>query len=225
MALELDLIYLQSNDATILQLTDDTGIYDVVTNPTGWGAPNPVVTDIVASTDVTPNKYHLLLDVSVTDSSSTTIVYDQINLYDHDSTGPFADVGDLIWEFDAADFVFSGTPMGTDEDELTNGIYELTYTLVDADDHDTIQNEFIESILIDGDVRIKVYNSLRNISEYYDDIEETEITTTKEFSNILNTLFKYGLFRGMLANVSNATKSEVINILGSLEVLTINDTN
>lgn len=223
----LDLTYLQSNDATVLQLTDAAGTYHVVDNPGGWetgGATNPDVADIVAEADTTLGKHHLYLDVIVTDSSDTDTTYDQINLYDHDSTGPFATAADLVWEFDAANFVSGGVAMGTDEDELVNGVYDITLSLLDASTGVAVTTALNEKILVDGKVRIKVYTALRNIPEVYDDLDENYPTQLKEFDDMLKALFKYGLFRGMLANISNATQSEVINTLEALERLTVNDT-
>ena len=101
MALNLSLGYSQSNDATTLTITDTAGTYVVTDNETGWGSPNEVVTDIVAGSDVinAGTETHLLLTVTVTDKTGTATVYDEINLYDHDSTGPFADASDLTWDF------------------------------------------------------------------------------------------------------------------------------
>jgi len=39
---------LQSNDAAIIRLQDDTGVYDAVDNTGGWGTPNEELTDIIS---------------------------------------------------------------------------------------------------------------------------------------------------------------------------------
>jgi hypothetical protein len=154
-----------------------------------------------------------------------TVAYDQINLYDHDTSGPFAVASDLVWTFTPADFIatVAGTPMGAATDELVNGIYEITLSLLDANTDVAAATALNEKILVDGAVRKRVYHALRDIPDSYDDIEETEPTETGDFIEIKQALLKYGLFRGMLANVSNATISEVINTLDTLERLTVND--
>jgi len=206
MALELSLAILQENDNTGLQLTDSTGTTATGT-ATGWGVvaveQNPpatvVVTDIVEDSDV------------------------QINLYDFDSTGPFADETELVWVLDPADLVSGGTAMGLADDELLDGIYDITYSLVDNSDHPTIENALETKILVDGKVRVKVYDVLRQIQSIYDCTNEDEPIYNPEYKDILVALLKYGMFRGMIANVCDSNETEILNILDTLERLTIND--
>lgn len=230
MALELALTFLQENDATGLQITDATGTTETGTT-TGWGvvsgqAPNPATdlyTDIVASATTTAAKWHLKLDVTVTTSDGTSTTYDQIDLYDLDSTGPFIAVGDLVWLIDPADLVSGGTAMGAATDELVDGIYDITYSLLDAAT-DAVEEDVLEtSILVDGKVRVKVYDVLRQIQSIYDCTNEEEPIYNLEYRDILVALLKYGMFKGMIANVSNSNETEILNILNTLERLTIND--
>ena len=169
MALNLDLSYSQANNAVTLTITDSAGEY-TVNNTDGWTAPNLTYTDIVTSADVTNSgtETHLILDVAVTDKNGTETTYDTINLWNHDGTGPFAAASELTWDFTPADFVSSGTAMGAATDKLDDGIYVISYKLVDCDDHLTIQDSVIESIKIDGDVRIDTYNKLRQVPTDYD---------------------------------------------------------
>jgi len=231
MALELALSFLEKNDNTGLQLTDDTGTTATGTT-TGWGvasslAPNPatdVVTDIVAAAVTTAEKWHLQLDVTVTTSDGTETTYDQIDLHDLDSTGPFATVADLVWVIDPADLVSSGTAMGAATDELVDGIYDITYSLWDAPTDTTTEESVLEtSILVDGKVRVKVYDVLRQIQSIYDCTNEEEPIYNPAFRDVLVALLKYGMFRGMIANVSDGNQTEIQNILDTLERLTIND--
>lgn len=46
MSVEIKVIVSEPVGATALWLYDNTGPYDVVTNPTGWGAPNKAISDI-----------------------------------------------------------------------------------------------------------------------------------------------------------------------------------
>ena len=92
----LDLTYAQSNDAETLTLTDAAGTYHVVDNPDGWGDSPELVTNIVATTDVTTaSKYHLVLDIVVTDKNGTETTYSNIDCYA--VAGPFTDASDLIF--------------------------------------------------------------------------------------------------------------------------------
>ena len=230
MALELALSFLEKNDNTGLQITDATGETATGTT-TGWGvvsgqAPNPATdlyTDIVGSATTTAEKWHLKLDVTVVTSDGTSTTYDQIDLYDLDSTGPFAAVGDLVWVIDPADLVSGGTAMGDSDDELVDGIYTFTYTLLDAPT-DAIQEDVLEtSVLIDGKVRVKVYDVIRQIQSIYDCTNEEEPIYNPDYRDILVALLKYGMFRSMVANVTDANTTKILNILDTLERLTIND--
>ena len=212
MALELSLSVVQSNDATYLTITDDTGAYSVTTNPTGWGSPNEEVTDVVVSTDDTAGKHHLLLDITVTDKDGTETEYDTINLYDHDSTGSFAVVGDLTWIIDAADLVDGSTAMGTATDLLTDGVYEITYTLQDANTAVAVDT-YEETVLINGGVRIETYDALREISRQYDD------EVNNNFREINETLLKYSYLQAMDAADTTSQQDEIINMLWTLDKL------
>jgi len=230
MALDLALTFIQENDNTGLQVTDNTGETATGT-ATGWGvvsglAPNPATdlyTDIVASATTTAEKWHLKLEVDVTISDGTITTYDQIDLYDFDTTGPFAAVTDLTWIIDPADLVSDGTAMGAATDELVDGIYDITYSLLDAPTDLIVEDSLETSILVDGKVRVKVYDVLRQISTIYNCTNEEQPVYNSEFREILVALLKYGMFRGMIANLSDGNTTEILNILDTLERLTIND--
>lgn len=231
MALDLSLSILEENDNTGLQITDATGTTATGT-ATGWGVTaveqNPpatvVVTDIVAGSDVTTaSKWHLLLDVIVTTSDGTSTTYDQINLYDLDTTGPFADNTELVWVIDPSDLVSDSEAMGESTDELVDGIYYITYSLVDNAAHGTIEDAFSVTILVDGKVRVKVYDVIRQIQSIYNCTNEEQPIYNKEFRDVLVALLKYGIFRGLLANLSSGNTTEILNILDTLERLTTND--
>jgi len=215
MALALDLTYLQSNDATTLTLTDNAGTYHAVDNSDGWGTPNPETTDIVISTDVINDggvQTHLILDVAVTDKNDLTTSYDTINLYDQNGGG-FADASELTWDLTPADFVESSTAMGAATDKLTDGVYSLTYQLVDNDDHGVVQATFSEDILVDGDVRIDVYNKLRQVPVDYDN-EEND--TSRE---VMEALLDYCYLMSTVASSSVAMTEELTHMLYTLDKL------
>lgn len=214
MALVLDLEYSQSNDATTLTITDTAGTYHAVDNADGWGAPNAATTDIVISTDVVNagTEYHLLLDIMVTDKDGIETTYDTINLYDQNGGG-FADAGDLTWDLTPADFSASSTAMGEATDKLTDGVYSLTYQLVDNDSHSSVQATYSEDMLVDGDVRIDVYNKLRQISVDYD---YEAVDTSRD---VMEALLAYSYLQSIEASAAVAMIEELVSMLYTLDKL------
>lgn len=220
MALTLDLEYSQSNDATVLTLTDSADTYHAVDNPTGWetgGATNPDPADIVDSNTNTVGKYHLTLTITVTDKNNTSTTYDTINLYDHavvlDATfSGFTDASYLTWAINASHLIASSTAMGTDEDRLTDGIYNIVYTLQSADAAAEVDS-LDEYTLVDGDVRYDVYNKLRDITSDY----------TNEHENmsrdIMEALLAYSYLQALEASAAVAMTEELVNILYTLDKL------
>ena len=211
-----DLEYSQSNDATTLTITDVAGTYVLVDNITGWGDPGETkedVTNIVIASDVVNDgatQTHLLLDVTVTDKNGVETEYDQINLYDQNG-GAFSDAGELTWDITAADLDVSGTAMGAATDKLDDGIYELIYQLVDNDDHDTVVQTFSEDVLVDGDVRIDVYNKLRAVPISYD-YEAIDLSR-----DIMEALLCYSYLQAIEASSSVSMKAELITMLYTLD--------
>lgn len=232
MALSLVVSYVQSNDNTTIKFTDDTGVYDVGTNPGGWGAPNIVVTDIVEEADTTGAKVHLQLDVTYTNSSNTTTTFEEINLYDlaldHDPLfAGFATVADLEWEFTAADFIdaVTGVALGIATSELPDGFWTFHYEAVDAND-ETVHYDtagITEGAFIDGIVRNAMYDALRDVPQIYEYKMSPNYLYNPDFEEILDTLEKYAIFRGMLANISDSTDEDVLDILYTLEQMIAND--
>jgi hypothetical protein len=212
MALALSLNITQSNDALYLTVTDNAGTYNNPDNLDGWGSPNEVVTDIVAEATTTLGKRHLNLDVVVEDKNGVITTYDTINLYDHDSSGPFAIATDLTWTIDAADLAVGGTAMGAATDKLTDGIYTFTYTLQDASTAVAVDTYEVSAI-IDGDVRGDVYNKLRQVPTDYD-CEENDRSR-----DIMEALLDYTYLQSMTASASVALEDEIINMLYTLDKL------
>lgn len=220
MALDLDLSYSQSNDATTLTVTDTAGEYDAANNTDGWGSPNADYADIVASTDTAsyvPDKYHLTLTITVTDKNGTSTAYDAINLYDHNGAA-FTAATDLTWDITAADLVASGTAMGTSSDRLDDGTYAIVYKLANNDDGTTVDT-VTESILVDGDVRYDVYNKLRQIPVNYDN-EEKDMTR-----DIMEALLAYSYLQGIEASAAVAMTEEISSQLYTLDKLLSDGSN
>lgn len=201
----------QANDNTVIRLEDGTGTYDAVTNPGGWGAPNPAVTVINGTT------INLFLDIEYTNSGGTTTTYDQIDL--HAEFGPFTTVNDLVFDLTPDLLVSGGTPMAANGDVFLDGWYEFTYSFEDSTLTYTDSTDVVESF-IDGVIRVKVYTSLKDVP-YINDYERFG-NDFKDWHDILYPLYYFSLLEGMVAEVSSARKTEVLDMLGSLEVLLIN---
>ena len=198
----------QSNDSTVLRVVDGAGIYNVTTNPTGWGTPNPEVTVIDGTT------YHLYLDVVITTSNGTETTYDQIELFD--TFGPFTTVNDLVFDIDASMLISSSVAVGTAETALPDGWYSITYSFVD--DGSTYTNSTTTNqLIVDGVVRTLVYDKLRDIP--YSSDWSIFNHNFKEWYDILYPQYYNGLLNGMLAEVSAARKTAILDILETLERL------
>jgi hypothetical protein len=212
MALELDLGVIQSNDALTVVFTDAAG----ETAATGWGVgTNPDYTEIVPVTETDTGYYHLLLDITITDKDNVETEYDTIDLYTYAQEGPgspFTTSADLTWSFTAEDLVASETAMGVEETRLTDGIWDITYTLREADT-ETITDVFSASILLDGDVRADTYDALREISRQYD------CQINDQIPEIMEALLKMSYLRAINASGSVSEKTNLINMLWTLDKL------
>jgi hypothetical protein len=208
---------LQSNDAITLRIQDDTGAYDAGDNTGGWGTPNPEVTDIVAVTTTTVGKYHLTLDVTITTSDETETTYDTIDLYT--KFGPFADITDLVFDITPALLLDSGVALGTANDQLPDGWYEITYTISEANTSTEVDLESI-TVLIDGIIRAAVYDKIRQVPYSHD--FERFYHDIKEWDELLDPIYYFSKFHGMLAEVTLAKKEEILAMLATLETLCAN---
>ena len=223
MALNLSLTYAQSNNAITLTLTDTTGVYSG-SNTGGWetGGPptNPDLVNIVGSATTTAAKYHLQLIAVVTDKSGTETTYNTIDLYDHNG-GAFGDTTDLTWQFNAGDFIGStdSTAMGLSSAKLTDGIYNLTYRLVDAPTDLVISDSLEQSITIDGDVRIDVYNKLRQVSKDY------ENENNDKSRDHMEALLSYTYLQGLLSSTDTSQIEELYTQLYTLDKLVSDGSN
>lgn len=213
MALELNMSEIQSNDNVTIQITDTAGDYDAGSNTTGWGSPNPAVTDIVGSSTTTVGKYHLKLDFTVyTPSNTDGTAYTQIDLYDE--FGPFASTDDLVYALTPDKLVYSGTAMGDSTDQFDDGWYEVTYTITNASD-DSTYDSHSETWFIDGQVRNTVYDNLREIPQTYNASQDT--LTDFHWRDLTKPLYAYALMKGMLASATDAKQEEMLDVLGDLQ--------
>jgi hypothetical protein len=161
MAFTLAFDVTERNDNKLLTITDTSG--EVATGTaTGWGAPNPVYTTIVAS----GGAHTLELEISITISNGTKTTYDVIDLYtEFAPVGGFAAITDLVFPLDCSMLKESGIAMGTSDDEFPDGIYEITYIY---DDGLVTEDYTTYSELIHGKVKNATYQLLRMMSTSYE---------------------------------------------------------
>jgi hypothetical protein len=215
MALELSLDSpLQSNDQTTLRLTDNTGIYNVATNPSGWGTPNTDLADIDGSTTA------LTITITITTSDGTETAYDAIDAYTYLGAAPTS-VNDLVFDITSDLLISGGDALGTSEDKLPDGWYVIEYSV----DHGLAggsgsTNTYTTIQLFDGQVRAVIYDDLRQISPLASQktYETFEYESWREW---FKPVYYYSLLQALIADLSTATKTETLNLLATLEILVL----
>ena len=217
MALDLSISFEQSNDNKTITITDTTGTYSA-DNVTGWGSPNIDVGDIIEAQYSTVDKYHLILDVSITDSTGTETAYTQINLRDHNGAD-FTEPADLVFEINASHLISSGVVLGTSDDELPDGLYAIDYRIVDASDSTqtetngvtTTDNYIVDTIyLVHGVVKAAVYDQLRQIPTDY-------MCNNCKTDEIMEAIFASGYLQAIETSAYVAKQEELIIMLATLE--------
>lgn len=193
MALTPTLSYEERNDNKLLTFTDTTA---------DWGVGgNAVVTDVTV----------LTLSIEITTSDGTATTYDNIDLVDlfGDGAGPeFNNQAAMVFPIDASMIKDGGIAIGTSDDELPDGLWEITYTI-----NATVGTP--ETIFIDGRVRVAVYELLRQIPTIYN-CDECKSKT------ILDALYAYGCLNVLRSDAYVAKSEELISLLYVLERIVTN---
>lgn len=214
MAVALALTYSQSNDAKTLLFTDNTGAYDAVTNTGGWGAPNQVTSDIVLSSATTVDKYWLTLDITYTNSSNESTTYDTIDLYD-EFTSKFSDPYGMEFELNMTHLLESGVAAGAVTDVFPDGIYDVTYTITEADTDLLVYAKDYE-LLVYGNIQIAVFDMIReNVSTVYK--QKLFNADERDWQELLEASFIYAYYNGLIASADDAERSKKIEMLYFLE--------
>lgn len=194
MALSLSLAYSERNDNKVLTLTDTA---------TDWG-----VGGNIATTGITT----LTLDITVTTSDGTETTYDQIDLLTEFGIPNFPTQADMVFPLDCTYLKVLGVEIGTADMELPDGIYVFTYIL---DESLGTESSFTEDILIEGRVRVAVYELLRALPTIYNCSECKSKT-------ILDAIFCYGLLNVMESSGYVAKDEELLNQLYVIERIVTN---
>lgn len=202
MALDLNLSYVQSNDNRTLIISDITG-----TESGGWGdGANINVTDIDGVT------HTLEIQIKIKTSDGTEITYDYIDLYSE--FGPFATTTDLVFSITAPLLTNLGTALGDSTTKLPDGIYTISY-YVDRGLAGAIS--ITDTILIDGQVRVEVYDLLRKVPVKYNCSENYRDCFPDE--DILDALAWYSYLKGMQFSATLSKQEEILAMLSNLQEL------
>lgn len=192
MALNLDFSVVEQNDATALLIQDTTN---------NWGV-NEIALDFGT----------MYLDISITTSDGTNTVYDQIDVYN--DFGPFNDQSDLLYTINCANLKVSGTALGTVDDMIPDGIWNIVYNHNPFTDNEQKDKEE----LIHGQVRLGVYEMLRLIPITY--MCEECCNSRK----IKDAIFAKMYLEAMIETFALGYTHDIINQLYTLERITINGT-
>ena len=206
MAFALNFSVVERNDNCLLTITDTSG--EVATGTvTGWGAPNPLYTTIDGVT------HTLELEITVTVSDGTATEYDNVDLYDE--FGAFAAVTDLVFALDCSMLKEAGVAIGTSEDTLPDGIYDIKYIY----DRGLATEAYYESAeIVYGRVRKGVYELLRKMNASYE--YEGYID-----DGVLLAVFANTYLDGILASDAVARRTSITDQLYTLERLLINESS
>lgn len=141
MALELSLTKNITN-YSVLTLVDNTGVYDAVTNPTGWGSPNMALANV--------------------DYAHLEITTPGDVLYDIDI------LSDLGIDYSTDDLIFNVTADllgGTLGDTLADGVWTVVYKV--SDDAGVTTTDTTVRIATYYQVQILVFDSIATIPTFY----------------------------------------------------------
>lgn len=139
MALFLNFNIKESDNARELSFTETTGIYDASTNPGGWGAPNPVTTDVTATA------YLSILPPGVTTPAIVDLFPSSFPTTDNTQT--------VVMR--SQDLGLGGT-----DDILPDGIWEMSYIVIDTVANPDVTYTNDQTIFVSGQARCCVYGLL-----------------------------------------------------------------
>jgi PhoPQ-activated pathogenicity-related protein len=198
-------------DNNTITITDETGLYNVNTNPGGWGTPNTALTDISVYTGV---EFKLTMVVYTTSNTTgTEYEIDYTTFYNEDIP---ESVDDLEFtELIASDFGLTS---------FTDGLYEfklsVSHDLVGATgDENTSPSVYF---LIVDDLQTSLNQAFVSIPRTYN--YEGAHLYTSDYKQILDLLFSKSLFK-VLDNIQDDHSyislhfTDVLNMLATIETI------
>lgn len=194
MALTLALSFVERNDNKVLTITDVT---------TDWGGGNIDVGDVTTMT----------LAIDITTSDGTVTSYDIIDVVTLLSLGPGSVQADLVIPITAALLTVSAVPLGTADDELPDGIWDVVYTVTST--VPVSSATVTETELIYGVVKEDVYKLLRKMNNAYEWDECMD-------EGVLNTIFAKTYLDALNVLDVSARRTAATDQLYTLERILIN---
>lgn len=207
MALVLSFSVTESNDNKTIVIQDTTGRDEA----TDWSQGGNIdFDDIDGDLDNALTTYGLALDITITTSDGTAVVYDTIDLYNE--FGPFVVYpDDMSFSITCDMLEETGVALGTSEDEFPDGLYEITYSVINDPAGTPVTYSSTESTtLIYGQVKAEVYDKFREIPETYNckECRDREIN---------EALLCGAYLSGIESAVIETQEDELLNMLLTLE--------
>jgi hypothetical protein len=134
-----------------------------------------------------------------------------------DSVAPeFNAQANMVFPITAALLKVSGVAIGTSDTELPDGLWAITYIINTGSD--TTGGTKQETIFIDGNVRVAVYELLRTLPTIYNCGECKSKT-------VLDALYAYGCLNILRSDAYVAKTEELISLLHVTERIVTNGSN
>ncbi len=194
MALTLALSFVERNDNKVLTITDVT---------TNWGGANIAVANVTTMT----------LAIDITTSDGTLTSYDTIDVITLLGLDGSSVQADLVIPITAALLTVSAVPIGTTDDVLPDGIWDVTYNVASTAPVSTAT--VVETELIYGNVKEDVYKLLRKMNNAYEWDECMD-------EGVLNTIFAKTYLDALNVLDISARRTAATDQLYTLERILIN---
>lgn len=210
MGLLLNYLVSQQNDAKGIIITDNTEVYDAASNIGGWGTPNTDLSDIDGAVTT------LALNITITTSGGSAVVYDTIDCRIIMGGTPTS-VADLVYTINASHLKISGVAIGTSEDTIPDGIYDIVYS-VDFDETGGTGSpaNITDDFFLYGIVYIGVVDALRDIAPKNYLLPAKELRL-ENYLNLLQPLSQLQDLEATIIYATDSTRDEMLDILGYLE--------
>ena len=183
----------QSNDAKLLTFTDASAT---------WVSQEALPT---------PGSNYLTLDITLK-LPDETIVCDTITY-----PGPYTQTSQLVFEINCSDLLDNGAAIGTADDKLPDGIYEVTYSLFSPTDPATLLNSYTTTIIILGQIEIDKANDFTDVPHNWSR-KELSLQSDEVLALIL-PLQKEAYYQAMRAEPYETRETAILNIIDTLTAL------
>jgi hypothetical protein len=199
----------QSNDARILRITDNTGVYNVSTNTGGWGTPN------LTFADINGGDASLTLTIVFTKTDLTVVTYDTIDIYTDLMEENIDSTDDLVYDLTADKLLVSGVAIGTEEDPLEDGWYEVTYSADASVDGGTgAATTTTIKFVLDGNIVIDLITMFKDIPQAYNFLSDK--LYSRDWIDVIKPIYLHSMYFGILCDIDTSSKNRT---LGNLETL------